>query len=381
MFVEHKPEYLSSTQSHTPPSCHSMASSFSEPWEAAIMTPTTPPRSSNCVKLENEYATSSSSFYNTPEKFGASLEYSQLSHIPEDSMSAYLNVPIEFSRDMQASTNNSFMMYNTLEYDGLPGTTGSQGLSSVAPSLDMDPYSPSGSGSSQASADFVVPSQTTFLNALEFQSPMKAVGSMHFDLSYDSPTSSHFASDFPMDNSPTGNLASSMTYFMPQSFDYKSASATPQKPQFRQPICSGLPSSLALRQVTNIPSLKRETTALVKRKLKREVREDIPPNMKVHPEAKHQCMWLNCDRKFQRKEHLRRHERKHAGTDAFPCIFCEKVFNRCDNLKQHVWIHCQPKKKASRTDYYPEAILEFNRMNTKKRKPVRTPVPKAEWQD
>jgi zinc finger protein BrlA len=354
-----------------------MTSSFSELGEASVMTPTTPHRPSSSLKLE-DYTPSGTPFYTTPEKFSASLEYTQLSNAPENSIPAFPTGPLAF-RDMQTSSNHNYMLFNNLsEYDSmLPGAINSRGIPGGAPSLDMDPYSPSASGSSQISADYVVPSQITFIDALEFQSPIQAVNTMQFDLSYDSPTSSNYTQEFLPENSPAGSLTGNMTYFIPQAFQtYKSSLATSHKTNyFRPPICSGLPNSAVLRHVPIFgPPKNPQATvaAIARRKIKRDVREVresmLPDNIKIQKEAKQQCDWQGCQSKFQRKEHLRRHERTHLGNDIFPCLFCAKEFNRCDNLKQHVRIHTQPEKKASRTKYYSEALAVYEGMNSKKKK-------------
>lgn len=48
-----------------------------------------------------------------------------------------------------------------------------------------------------------------------------------------------------------------------------------------------------------------------------------------------------CDRDFNRKEHLQRHERMHTGSKPFPCRFpgCRKTFSRCDNRDTHQAVH------------------------------------------
>ncbi|KAH8599501.1 hypothetical protein B0O99DRAFT_466484, partial [Bisporella sp. PMI_857] len=51
------------------------------------------------------------------------------------------------------------------------------------------------------------------------------------------------------------------------------------------------------------------------------------------------CPWDGCNKRFQRQEHLKRHERTHSGTDYYPCPFCEKIFGRSDNKKSHVKLH------------------------------------------
>jgi zinc finger protein BrlA len=383
MFADQNPEYLSNIQTGSTPSCHSMSSSFSDPWETSVMTPTTPERQISSVKHGDDYAQSTTSFSITPEKFSATLEYTQFSNGPEESIQTLPTGSLPF-RDMHTSSDQSFMMFNNLpEYDDiLHGATSGRNIPSGAQSLDMDPYSPSVSGSSQISAECVVPSQTTFTNTLNFQSPIRAVGGMHFELSYDSSPSSNYKQEFSLDHSPAGSMSDSMTYFLPQSFEnYNSSSATPQKiSNFRQPIFNGLPSSAALRHVTNASLPKNQHTsvgAIARRKIKREVREVrggmLPQNIKVQESAKFLCTWDGCPKKFARKEHLRRHEKDcHICSESPECEFCGKVFNRKDNLKQHIKIHSAPEKKASRTRYFPEAQAKYDSMNSKKRRTVHT---------
>jgi hypothetical protein len=48
-----------------------------------------------------------------------------------------------------------------------------------------------------------------------------------------------------------------------------------------------------------------------------------------------------CNRSFNRKEHLQRHERIHTGARPFACKFpgCGKSFSRCDNRDTHHQTH------------------------------------------
>jgi uncharacterized Zn-finger protein len=48
-----------------------------------------------------------------------------------------------------------------------------------------------------------------------------------------------------------------------------------------------------------------------------------------------------CNRSFNRKEHLQRHERIHTGARPFACKFpgCGKTFSRCDNRDTHHQTH------------------------------------------
>ncbi|KAI8380129.1 hypothetical protein BD560DRAFT_324333 [Blakeslea trispora] len=70
-------------------------------------------------------------------------------------------------------------------------------------------------------------------------------------------------------------------------------------------------------------------------KLKIEVVED-EGQRKPHP-----CMHPNCDKRFRRLEHLKRHTRIHTQEQPFECNFpgCSKAFSRSDNLAQHKKTH------------------------------------------
>ncbi|OBZ83765.1 hypothetical protein A0J61_08185 [Choanephora cucurbitarum] len=70
-------------------------------------------------------------------------------------------------------------------------------------------------------------------------------------------------------------------------------------------------------------------------KLKIEVVED-ESQRKPHP-----CTHPNCDKRFRRLEHLKRHTRIHTQEQPFECNFpgCSKAFSRSDNLAQHKKTH------------------------------------------
>ncbi|KXN71877.1 hypothetical protein CONCODRAFT_33803, partial [Conidiobolus coronatus NRRL 28638] len=54
------------------------------------------------------------------------------------------------------------------------------------------------------------------------------------------------------------------------------------------------------------------------------------------------CPLPECDRKFRRAEHLKRHLRTlHSNEKPYECPFphCRKRFSRSDNLNQHTRIH------------------------------------------
>ncbi|KAG9233816.1 hypothetical protein BJ875DRAFT_463215 [Amylocarpus encephaloides] len=176
-------------------------------------------------------------------------------------------------------------------------------------------------------------------------------------------------------------MVGNVPYFIPAYTECRSASITPSKPaQMRLPLFEGLPSSVALHRVQSQPSpqsaVSSSATRLRQRQVKREdrVKKDQvcrilnTCSIVVEKESTHQCLVEGCGKRFKRREHLKRHERTHANTESFICEFCRKIFNRSDNLKQHLKIHMNPKKKAARTDYYPEARLVFEAMSSKKRR-------------
>ncbi|KAI7880622.1 hypothetical protein K492DRAFT_111613, partial [Lichtheimia hyalospora FSU 10163] len=55
----------------------------------------------------------------------------------------------------------------------------------------------------------------------------------------------------------------------------------------------------------------------------------------------HVCPVPQCQRRFKRLEHLKRHMRIHTLERPFSCTFpnCHKTFSRSDNLSQHMKTH------------------------------------------
>lgn len=62
-----------------------------------------------------------------------------------------------------------------------------------------------------------------------------------------------------------------------------------------------------------------------------------------------------CHQRFQRPEHLRRHQNSvHSGKKPFGCQIpgCRTKFNRGDNLREHYWTHLQRGGRKGKNDKY-----------------------------
>lgn len=72
----------------------------------------------------------------------------------------------------------------------------------------------------------------------------------------------------------------------------------------------------------------------------------IVPSNVVTDHRPYPCPLPECDRKFRRAEHLKRHLRTlHSNEKPYECPFphCRKRFSRSDNLNQHTRIHTRQK--------------------------------------
>jgi zinc finger protein BrlA len=366
MFADNRGPFNSHHHSTNFPSStfHSSFGSDSS-WESTLIaTPTSTRRPSfDSVKLEDgPYPSSTPSC--TPERYESAIGLYPLSSITEDVLSGFQDTSMLFSVDGVKSPPDQSMM----PFYNYPTSTGSiyeqfdsnHGLLGDTPALDLDLYSPtSGMGSSPVSMDFVVPSQTTFSDSFDMYSPMRHM---------------NYAIDFSLGNSP----AASVEYFMPSYTDSKSTSTTPSRlSTLRQPIFGPLDTSTALQRVQQgikSENIKPDQTARhlrrrIKREgIKREVGRMMSLNIRVQKQARKECHWDGCNGKFQRQEHLKRHEKTHMSTEVFPCQFCGKRFGRSDNLKSHIKLHADPNKKSRRTDYFPGAQRVVEEMTRKQKK-------------
>ncbi|KAL3424199.1 hypothetical protein PVAG01_03480 [Phlyctema vagabunda] len=136
-------------------------------------------------------------------------------------------------------------------------------------------------------------------------------------------------------------------------FTTPSKCSTPSQRNF-----PGLETSLSLQRVQSEPAVERKTA---------NKKYPLPDNLSVQKQAKRCCPWPGCQGRFQRQEHLKRHMKTHRNEIKLPCQFCGKVFGRADNLKSHIRLHMHPKKKSSRTDFFPGARRVYEEMSRKTR--------------
>jgi zinc finger protein BrlA len=251
-----------------------------------------------------------------------------------------------------------FSGFPNFNNDSFSSLHSSHRLSVQTPALEMDLSSP-------VSMNFVVPSQTTFIDNFDIQSPNTPMKPLQFH----SPTSNY---NLSLDHSPINSMALCLQYE-----ECKSASTTPSRTSttssrrsaHQQPVFEATRTSAALQRVQSDSQAVRQTRKRMKRELSCGMM--IPSNIRVQHAADKLCLWPGCTAKFKRQEHLKRHEKTHKDDtpeDAFQCRFCGKLFKggRSDNLKSHVYLHAT-KKDSKRTKFYPDAMAVYTQMNRKKK--------------
>ncbi|KAG1473680.1 hypothetical protein G6F56_000823 [Rhizopus delemar] len=95
-------------------------------------------------------------------------------------------------------------------------------------------------------------------------------------------------------------------------------------------------------------------------------------NPEQEPKKPHACDHPNCDKRFRRLEHLKRHRRIHTNEQPFKCNFpgCLKAFSRSDNLTQHRKTHDRRGSKYEEAPQYmhpePFSLVDFIRDDSTK---------------
>ncbi|KAG7110956.1 C2H2 type master regulator of conidiophore development BrlA like protein [Verticillium longisporum] len=106
--------------------------------------------------------------------------------------------------------------------------------------------------------------------------------------------------------------------------------------------------------------------------------DSVYVDRRVVPRPRERCDFMGCRKTYQKKEHLKRHQRAAHGIGGTPEMHtcpadgCHKVFkDRFDNFKQHLRIHKDG--KSTRTPYNEEAAQMYDELckqsktrNTKK---------------
>jgi zinc finger protein BrlA len=378
-----------------------------------MMTPASTPRrgSPNIVKSEGA-SSQNTTLTSSPSKYNAQTAFCQSSmsqgiignsgangnHALDDYM-----LQINMLEEQRMVDYNNFHSYNDL-HTGFGPDMGNQlicdafqadqVMSLEPPALALDLFSPDSiMDSSPVSEDFVIPSQTTFINGFDLQSPIVPPKSLQFELSYDSPHS-EFDPNFAIDEVPD---TTSMSYYMLAQHEHMSSSPapTPTRTSLRQSCYRPPPSAAALQRIqtvekedlgrTRYRDIKHDvvyqnsrhndnlssTTAAKLKRMKRQPKDFILEGIRMVRGPRKECTFEGCTGKFQRQEHLKRHERTHQrNAEVYPCPFCSKTFGRSDNLKSHVWLHTLPDglKKSRRTAYKEGAMEEWQRMDRKRSK-------------
>ena len=253
-----------------------------------------------------------------------------------------------------------------MRFNGLPtfvdqeygSFNSNHGLPVNTPALDADLPSP------MSLAGCVDPSQTTFDNMFEMQSPMR---SLHFN----SPNSEYHP-NFAVGHSPMDNMVINLHYD-----DSKSASTTPSRAPTnfcrasipRQPLSSIAGTSAALQQIQSATHEGRDKAKRGRRNLVRGARR--PHHAEIQLASRHYCSWPDCTRAFVRSEHLKRHERTHKPGLLPPeiCPSCGHVFKgaRADNLKTHMKLHMEGSKRTKKDERVAPLLEEMDRDRGKKK--------------
>jgi hypothetical protein len=366
MYWDHQEAYASSSQS----SCSSFndsssTSSFYSNATCGGPDIRTPPSSTRRASLDSAIFEDMTSLnFNTPERQETSDNMSTISPIH------HIGRGIA-DQNMAFPDDQPLLPFNLFAGENFGSIHTSHGIPISTPSLDMDLSSSiSCMESCPVSMNFVDPSQTTFINVFDVHSPMRP-------LQFQSPASDCTA-DLPFELSPSAN----MTYHLPYE-ECKSASTTPSRWSTASQNSTTRRNFESMRSSAALQRAEPESHAVkrARKRLQREINSGmIPDNIRIQRASDKACFWPGCGKMFKRQEHLKRHERTHRPhpeKDCFPCEFCNRPFNRFDNMKAHVERHADP-VHTKRTKFYPEAQAAFEAMDRKKKKTKAEAVVKME---
>ncbi|KAI9652207.1 MAG: hypothetical protein M1829_001816 [Trizodia sp. TS-e1964] len=76
--------------------------------------------------------------------------------------------------------------------------------------------------------------------------------------------------------------------------------------------------------------------------------------LKARPFA---CNHVGCNKRFQRREHLKRHWFVHSGEKPYECEACNRPFSRTDNLRSHYKTHVGPNSRNRREGFVLKAYV------------------------
>ena len=364
MLTERKHSFSSSANSrnfHTPND--SMASSISSDssFSSYMGTPQDSPTTSSFdVKVEDLQFQQFTPLA-TPERYGNGNHGFLMSTMAHEMLSSFQDpnafFPLEGGKEL-AEQDLNLHSFNSYAVPMFPNFNSQHGFTNDVPSLDMDAFSPTSAGlhsSPPVPMNFVDPTQTSFIEPY-MQSPMRQV-----KLQLDN-ADSDFENERLFHNSPV-----SIGYFEPTAYsDVKSDSSTPSRQSgLRHSVYEPPQSSAALHRIQGHNPKNHTST----RKIKKENLQKMFP-VRVQKEASEKCLVPGCHKAFQRREHLRRHERTHKTGEMFLCKFCSRPFqsNRSDNIKAHIKLHTKEPKKGARTDYHADAMAEWESMGHKSKK-------------
>ncbi|KAK3344347.1 hypothetical protein B0T25DRAFT_573295 [Lasiosphaeria hispida] len=130
-------------------------------------------------------------------------------------------------------------------------------------------------------------------------------------------------------------------------------------------------------------TVKEKTTALQRvqndssLRARKRARPEKLMNVPFKKEGKNEnfCHYPGCDRKYKKKEHLKRHVDSAHKEAKHECSFCGRIFNRTDNRKQHLLLHSVDRKSGRVR--FEEGAAEKLEAEMKQTKPRRGTKAKA----